>query len=73
MSRAVRRIVLTGVIALCCTSAAQAAVLAHPGEPVTAGPRSFQRLQAYPRTLVELDRVRGAAGRAARSAARAAS
>ena len=59
MSRAVRRSVLIGVIALCFSSAAQAALLAHPGEPVTSGPRSFQRLQAYPRTLVELDRVRG--------------
>src|SRR4051812_25992736 len=60
LSRAVRRIVLTGVVALCCCSAAQAAVLAHPGVPVTAGPRVFEQLQAYPRTLVELDRVRGA-------------
>ena len=61
MSRAVRRIVLTGVVALCCSSAAQAAVLAHSGEPVTAGPRTLARLQAYPRTLVELDHIRGAA------------
>jgi hypothetical protein len=60
VSRAVRRIALTGVVALCCCSAAQTAVLVHPGKPVTPGPRSFQRLQAYPRTLVELDRVRGA-------------
>src|SRR3954467_10856670 len=59
LSRAVRRIVLTGVVALCCCSAAQAAVLAHPGKPVTPGPRAYDRLQAYPRTLVELDRVRG--------------
>jgi hypothetical protein len=57
----VRRIALTGVVALCCCSAAQAAVLAHTGMPVTSGPRTFARLQAYPRTLVELDRVRGAA------------
>jgi hypothetical protein len=57
----VRRIVLTGVVALCCSSAAQAAVLAHSGESITAGPRTFARLQAYPRTLVELDRVRGPA------------
>ena len=72
MSPAVRRIVLTGVVALCCSSAAQAAVLAHPGAPVTAGPRSFQRLQAYPRTLVELDRVRGtqAAGELRRAGGR---
>ena len=59
VSRAVRRSVLIGVIALCFSSAAQAALLAHPGEPVTSGPRSFSGLQAYPRTLVELDRVRG--------------
>jgi hypothetical protein len=61
VSRAVRRIALTGVVALCCCSAAQAAVLAHPGRPVTSGPRTFAGLQAYPRTLVELDRVRGTA------------
>jgi hypothetical protein len=61
VSRAVRRIALTGVVALCCCSAAQAAVLAHPGKPVTSGPRAVSGLQAYPRTLVELDRVRGAA------------
>src|SRR4029079_1005471 len=61
VSRAVRRIVLTGVVvALCFCSAAQAAVLAHPGTPVTAGSRSLQALQGYPRTLVELDRVRAA-------------
>ena len=61
MSRAVRLIALTGVVALCCCSAAQAAVLAHPGKPITSGPRTFAGLQAYPRTLVELDHVRGAA------------
>jgi hypothetical protein len=60
VSRAVRRIVLFGVVALCFSSAAQAAVLAHPGKAVTAGPRTFAGLQAYPRTLVELDRVRSA-------------
>ena len=42
-----------------------AAPLAHPGRAVVAGPApgwaSLQRLQAYPRTLVELDRVRGPA------------
>ena len=54
-----RRIALTGVVALCCCSAAQAALLAHPGKPVTSGPRTFAGLQAYPRTLVELDHVRG--------------
>jgi len=57
----VRRSVLIGVIALCFNSAAQAAVLAHPGTPVTSGPRTFAGLQAYPRTLVELDRVQGSA------------
>ena len=36
-------------------------MLAHSGEPVTAGPRTLARLQAYPRTLVELDHVRGPA------------
>ena len=54
MSRAVRRSVLIGVVALCFSSAAHAAVLAHPGKPVTSGPRTFAGLQAYPRTLVEL-------------------
>jgi Subtilase family len=60
VSRAVRRIALTGVVALCFCSAAQAAVLAHPGTAITSGSRSLQGLQAYPRTLVELDRVRAA-------------
>ncbi len=54
-----RRSVLIGVVALCFSSAAHAAVLAHPGKPVTSGPRTFAGLQAYPRTLVELDHVRG--------------
>jgi hypothetical protein len=35
-------------------------VLAHPGQPLTAGSRSLARLQAYPRTLVELDRTHAA-------------
>jgi Subtilase family len=35
-------------------------VLAHPGKPVLPGKRSLQGLQAYPRTLVELDRERAA-------------
>src|SRR5215218_6118848 len=50
------------VVAFCAT--AKAAPLAHPGRPVVASPADFgtlQRLQAYPRTLVELDRVRGPA------------
>ncbi len=54
-----RRSVLIGVVALCFSSAAHAAVLAHPGKPVTSGPRTFAGLQAYPRTLVELDHLRG--------------
>jgi hypothetical protein len=56
----VGRIVLWGLAVLCCCSSANAAVLAHPGKPVTPAPTSFARLQAYPRTLVELDRDRGA-------------
>lgn len=59
MSGAVRRIVLSSLVALCCCSAANAAVLAHSGRPVLPASSSFARLQAYPRTLVELDRVRG--------------
>jgi hypothetical protein len=42
---------------LCCSSTASAAVLAHAGRAVLPGSRSFERLQAYPRTLVELDHV----------------
>ena len=34
-------------------------MLAHSGSAVLPAPRSFDRLQAYPRTLVELDHVRG--------------
>jgi hypothetical protein len=56
----VRRLALACVVLFACCSAADAAILVHPGAPVTAGPRSFARLQAYPRTLVELDRERGA-------------
>jgi hypothetical protein len=54
----VRRIALIGVAFLCCSSTASAAVLAHAGRAVLPGSRSFERLQMYPRTLVELDRVR---------------
>ncbi|HEY7019430.1 MAG TPA: S8 family serine peptidase [Gaiellaceae bacterium] len=50
-----RRYALIGVLFLCCSSSAQAGVLAHAGQPVTAGKRSLHGLQAYPRTLVELD------------------
>jgi hypothetical protein len=53
-----RRAALIGVLALCCCSPASGASLAHQGEPVVAGSKSFARLQAYPRTLVELDRTR---------------
>jgi hypothetical protein len=59
--RFVRRVALIGVVVLCCCSPAQAGLLAHPGQPVLPGTRSLQGLQAYPRTLVELDRVRGGA------------
>jgi hypothetical protein len=51
-------------VALCCATA-HAAPLVHAGSPVTAGldpaPSALQRLQAYPRTLVELDHARAAA------------
>ena len=50
---------LIGVVFLCCATSAQAGVLAHSGSAVLPAPRSFDRLQAYPRTLVELDHVRG--------------
>jgi hypothetical protein len=57
----VRRIVLTGLVVLCMSpAAAQAGLLAHQGRPVVPAPRSYARLQAYPRTLVELDRDRAA-------------
>ena len=56
-----RRLAVSALAALCCCSAAQAGVLGHPGAPVLAGSRSFHGLQAYPRTLVELDPDRGAA------------
>ena len=55
-----RRFVLTGLAALCCCPAASAALLTHQGAAVVAGTRSLARLQAYPRTLVELDHDRGA-------------
>jgi hypothetical protein len=55
-----RRLALLLVVLGCC-SPAQAAVLSHPGRPVVSGSRSLQGLQAYPRTLVELDHLRGEA------------
>jgi hypothetical protein len=60
VSRVVGRFALIGVVVLCCCAPARAAVLTHPGKPVLPGSRSLQRLQAYPRTLVELDRTRAA-------------
>ena len=59
---------LIGVVLLAFAAPAQADPLAHPGRAVTSGPLptggALQRLQAYPRTLVELDRVRGPAAAA---------
>ena len=59
---------LIGVVLLAFAAPAQANPLAHPGRAVTSGPLptggALQRLQAYPRTLVELDRVRGPAAAA---------
>jgi hypothetical protein len=55
-----RRAALIGVLALCCSSPAAAGILAHPGQPIVSGSKSFARLQAYPRTLVELDHTRAA-------------
>jgi subtilase family protein len=56
---------LTGVVFFACCAPALAAPLAHPGRAIVAAPapakQSLQRLQAYPRTLIELDRVRGPA------------
>ena len=63
-----RHLLLASIALVVCCATAQAAPLAHQGRPVVA-PRSagfgtLQRLQAYPRTLVELDRVRGPAAAA---------
>ena len=55
MSGSVRRLA-----ALCFCPAGSAALLTHQGQAVTAGIRSFARLQAYPQTLVELDHDRAA-------------
>jgi hypothetical protein len=61
----VRRVLLTGVAFFACCAPALGAPLTHPGSAVVAGRapagQSLQHLQAYPRTLVELDRVRGPA------------
>ena len=56
----VRRFALIGVVFCCWTAPAQAALPTHSGTPVTSAPRSLDRLQAYPYTLVELDRARAA-------------
>jgi hypothetical protein len=60
-----RRVTPIAVVLLAWCAPAQAAPLAHPGNAVVAAPPvtfgALQRLQAYPRTLVELDRARGAA------------
>jgi Subtilase family len=58
--RLVRRLSLIGVLLLCCGAPAHAAPVAHPGQAVLAAPVVMQGLQAYPRTLVELDRLRAA-------------
>jgi hypothetical protein len=63
-----RHLLLASIALVVCCATAQAAPLAHPGRPVVAPSAGFgtlQRLQAYPRTLVELDRVRGPAAVAA--------
>jgi hypothetical protein len=61
----VRRLILAFIALIVWCATAQAAPLAHPESGVPAprpvGFGSLQRLQAYPRALVELDRARGAA------------
>jgi subtilase family protein len=55
---------LASIALVVCCATAQAAPLAHTGRPLVASSVGFgtlQGLQAAPRTLVELDRVRGAA------------
>ena len=54
-----RRLAVVWVVALCCCASADAGILAHSGAPVLPPSAATARLQAYPRTLVELDRVRG--------------
>ena len=58
----VRRLAAIGVVAVasCCPHPAGATLLAHSGRPVVGASLSLRGLQAYPRTLVELDRDRGA-------------
>jgi subtilisin family serine protease len=57
----VRRLAVISALALCCCTSAKAALLSHSGAPVLPATSATSNLQAYPRTLVELDRVRGAA------------
>ena len=61
--RVVRLLTLTAVLFLAWCAQALAAPLVHPDAAEVGAPtpvrQSLQRLQAYPRTLVELDRVRG--------------
>jgi hypothetical protein len=60
----IRRVALIGATLFACCSSAQAAPLAHSGQSLLPaplpGPHALRRLQAYPRTLIELDHVRGA-------------
>jgi hypothetical protein len=54
-----RRLAVVSALALCCCTSAEAGTLYHPGAPVLPGSSSTTALQAYPRTLVELDHIRG--------------
>jgi hypothetical protein len=54
-----RRLAVVSALALCCCTSAEAGILSHPGAPVLPGSSSTTALQAYPRTLVELDHIRG--------------
>src|SRR5829696_4115664 len=59
-----RRLMIASIALGVCCATAQAAPPAHQGGPVVAPPTGFRtlaRLQAYPRTLVELDRARAQA------------
>src|SRR3954467_5188959 len=60
-----RRLAVVSALALCCCTSAEAGILSHPGAPVLPGSSSTRALQAYPRTLVELDHVRGVEAAAA--------
>jgi Subtilase family len=54
-----RRLAVVSALALCCCASAKAGLLSHSGSPLLPPTVSTARLQAYPRTLVELDRVGG--------------